>query len=196
LDALKGHEVDTEAWADGLKDEEDEDDQKVSGRLADLPRAITTLDTSKLLPRLSAIPSHGLRSGPEGARFATQATTDGVFEAKKVDTFDAVDVLIVYTEAGDVRVLLDDTVPIGSFKLENRPFKHTSHPYNGSHVLLSHTTDGRIQFNTQDLPLASLGGPLLHVIARDTKRIQSTLAYITQVHRTTCSRATSCFARR
>ena len=181
--ALKGHEVDTEAWADGLKDEEEEEDQKVSGRLADLPRAITTLDTSKLLPRLSAIPSHGLRSGPEGARFATQATTDGVFEVKKIDTSDAVDVLIVYTEAGDVRVLLDDTVPIGSFKLETRPFKHTSHPYNGSHVLLSHTADNQIQFNTQDLPLASLGGPLLHVIARDTKRIQSTLAYITQVIR-------------
>ena len=181
--ALKGHEVDTEAWADGLKDEEEEDDAKVSGRLADLPRAITTLDTSKLLPRLSAIPSHGLRSGPEGARFATQATTDGVFEVRRADVSDAVDVLIVYTEAGDVRVLLDDTVPIGSFKLDTRPFKHTSHAYNGSHVLLSHTTEGHIQFNTQDLPLPSLGGPLLHVIARDTKRIQSTLAYITQVIR-------------
>lgn len=181
--SLTGLEVDTEAWADGLKDEEDEEDTKVSARLADLPRAITTLDTSKLLPRMSAIPSHGLRSGPEGARFTTQATTDGVFEVKKTNASNAVDVLIVYTEAGDVRVLLDDTVPIGSFKLDSRPFKHTSHPYNGSHILLSHTTEGQIQFNTQDLPLASLGGPLLHVIARDTKRIQSTLAYITQVIR-------------
>jgi anaphase-promoting complex subunit 4 len=181
--ALNGLEVDTEAWADGLKDEEDEDDLKTSARLADLPRAITTLDISKLLPRLSAIPSHGLRSGPEGARFATQATTDGVFEVRKADASDAVDVLIVYTTAGDVRVLLDDTVPIGSFKLDSQPFKHTSHPYNGSHVLLSHATKGGIQFSTQDLPLTSLGGPLLHVIARDTKRMQSTLAYITQVIR-------------
>jgi anaphase-promoting complex subunit 4 len=181
--ALKGHEIDTEAWAEGLKDEEDEEDTKASGQLADLPRAITTLDTSKLLPRLSAIPSHGLRSGPEGARFTTQTTTDNVFEVKKVDASDTVDVLIVYTEAGDVRVLLDDTVPIGSFKLDARPFKHTSHPCTGSHVLLSHTNAGEIQFNTQDLPLASLGGPLLHVIARDTKRIQSTLAYLTQVIR-------------
>jgi anaphase-promoting complex subunit 4 len=181
--AVKGREVDTEAWADGLEDEQGEENAKMPGQLADLPRAITTLDTSKLLPRLSAIPSHGLRSGPEGARFTTQATTDGVFEVKKIDASNAVDVLIVYTRAGDVKVLLDDTVPIGSFKVDSRPFKHTSHPCTGSHVLLSHTPEGNIQFNTQDLPLASLGGPLLHVIARDTKRIQSTLAYLTQVIR-------------
>lgn len=181
--ATKDREVNTEAWADGLKDDEDEEENKAARQLADLPRAIATLDTSKLLPRLSAIPSHGLRSGPEGARFTTQATTDGVFEVKKTDAHNAVDALIVYTEAGDVKVLLDDTVPIGSFKVDSRPFKHTSHPRNGSHVLLSHAPEGGIQFNTQDLPLASLGGPLLHVIARDTKRIQSTLAYITQVIR-------------
>lgn len=184
--ALKARgELNTEGWAEGLgDDEEDEEEEaKVFGQPADLPRAITTLDTSKVLPRLSAIPSHGLRSGPEGARFATQATTDGVFEVKKAGTSDTVDVLMVYTEAGDVKVLLDDTVPIGSFKVEASPFKHTSHPCTGSHVLLSRTSEGRLQFNTQDLPLTSLGGPLLHVIARDTKRIQSTLAYLTQIVR-------------
>lgn len=179
-----GSELDTEGWADGLADaEEDEEDTKSPTQLADLPRAITTLDTSKILPRLSAIPAHGLRSGPEGARFATQATTDGVFEVKKTDTSNFVDVLVVYTESGDVRVLLDDTVPIGSFKLETSPLKHTSHPSAGSHVLLSRNQDGKFQFHNQDLPLASLSGPLLHVIARDTKRIQSTLAYLTQTIR-------------
>lgn len=184
--ASKG-ELNTEGWADGLKDDEDYEDEakdgNVSGRLADLPRAITTLDISKILPRLSAIPSHGLRSGPEGARFATQAATDGVFEVKKNDATDTVDVLMVYTNSGDVRVLLDDTVPIGSFNIDSSPLKHASHPCTGSRVLLSRTAEELLQFHTQDLPLASLGGPLLHVIARDTKRIQSTLAYITQVIR-------------
>lgn len=179
-----GKELNTEGWAEGLEDDEEEEEElKAFGQPSDLPRAITTLDTSKILPRLSAIPSHGLRSGPEGARFATQATTDGVFEVKKVDASNSVDVLMVYTEAGDVKVLLDDTVPIGSFKVDGSPFKHTSHPCNGSHVLLSRTSEGHIQFDTQDLPLTSLGGSLLHVIARDTKRIQNTLAYLTQVVR-------------
>ncbi|KAM0713815.1 hypothetical protein Q7P37_010777 [Cladosporium fusiforme] len=180
-------ELDTEDWADGLKDDEDLDDEeeerKQPGQLVDLPRAITTLDTSKILPKLSAIPSHGLRSGPEGARFATQAMTDGVFEVKKTDAPESVDALIVYTDAGDVRVLLDDTVPIGSFKLDSKPCKHASHPRTGSHVLLSRDHESHWQFQTQDLPLVGLGGPLLHVIARDTKRIQSTLAYLTQAVR-------------
>lgn len=179
-------EVDTEGWADGLKDDEDTEEEKEgkqTGQLADLPRAITTLDTSKVLPKLSAIPSHGLRSGPEGARFATQAMTDSVFEVKKADATGSVDALVVYTDAGDVRVLLDDTVPIGSFKLDSNPRKHASHPRTGSHVLLALAPEGHWQFQTQDLPLASLGGPLLHVIARDTKRIQSTLAYLTQAVR-------------
>ena len=177
-------ELDTEGWADGLKDDaEDEDDSMAPVQLADLPRAITTLDTTKLLARLSAIPSHGLRAGPEGARFATQATTDGVFEVKKIDVSGSVDALIVYTKSGDVRVLLDDSVPIGSFSFDSIPFKHASHPLARSHVLLSRTSEGQLQYNTQDLPLGSLGGPLLNVIARDTKRMQSTLAYLTQVIR-------------
>jgi anaphase-promoting complex subunit 4 len=177
-------ELDTEGWAEGLKDdEEDDEDLKAAAQLADLPRAITTLDTTKLLPRMSAIPSHGLRAGPEGARFATQATTDGVFEVKKLDVSGSVDALIVYTKSGDVRVLLDDSVPIGSFSFDSIPFKHASHPLARSHVLLSRTSEGQLQYNTQDLPLGSLGGPLLNVIARDTKRMQSTLAYLTQVIR-------------
>jgi anaphase-promoting complex subunit 4 len=177
-------ELDTEGWADGFKDdEEDEEESKAPAQLADLPRAITTLDTTKLLPRMSAIPSHGLRAGPEGARFATQATTDGVFEVKKTDISGSVDALIVYTTSGDVRVLLDDSVPIGSFSFDSIPFKHASHPLARSHVLLSRTSEGQLQYNTQDLPLGSLGGPLLNVIARDTKRMQSTLAYLTQVIR-------------
>lgn len=181
-------ELDTEGWADGLGDDEegedeDEEELQAPAQLADLPRAITTLDTTKLLPRMSAIPSHGLRAGPEGARFATQATTDGVFEVKKTDVSGSVDALIVYTKSGDVRVLLDDSVPIGSFSFDSIPFKHASHPLARSHVLLSRTSEGQLQYNTQDLPLGSLGGPLLNVIARDTKRMQSTLAYLTQVIR-------------
>lgn len=179
-------ELNTEGWADGLKDDEDMDDEEDIQQprgLVDLPRAITTLDMSKGLPKLSAIPSHGLRSGPEGARFATQAMTDGVFEVMKTEAPESVDALIVYTEAGEVRVLLDDTVPIGSFKLDSKPCKHASHPRTGSHVLLSQSPESHWQFQTQDLPLASLGGPLLHVIARDTKRIQSILAYLTQTVR-------------
>lgn len=178
-----GHGKNTPGDLLGDEGWDDEDDGGTAERLADLPRAIATLDIAKVLPRLSFIPSHGLRAGPEGNRFGTQAATDGVFGTKREDVADAVDVLLVYTEAGDVRVLLDEAVPIGNLSVASKPLRHASHGHGSTHALISQSTDETLQLHFQALPLSNLGGPLLHVVARDTKRITTTLAYVTQTIR-------------
>lgn len=182
--------LDTEGWADGFEELERRAgvghglrEKGVNGFLADLPRTVTMMDVSKIYPRLSAIPSHGLRSGPEGNRFGTQVATDAVFETKKEDVADTVDVLLAYTAAGEAQVLLDEAVPIGTFSTGSQVLQHAAHAQSGMHALLSQSEAGDYRLHLQDLPLSNLSGPLLHVIARDTKRTQTLLAYITQTIR-------------
>ena len=151
--------------------------------LSKLTRSIATLDITKVLPRLSVIPAHGLRS-VDGTRFSTQPSVDSVFETSKDGTSEDVDALLVCASDGKVQVLMDDAVAIGSCTLHARPTLHSSHPDSVSHSILSQTDSGRMQLSTLDLPLATLGGPLLHTIATDTKRISNLLAYV--MHTTRC----------
>ncbi|KAK0996101.1 hypothetical protein LTR91_007074 [Friedmanniomyces endolithicus] len=146
-----------------------------------LTRSIATLDVTSVLPRLSAIPSHGMRSGPDGSRFASQAATDTVFESAKDEAPDGgVDTLVICSSDGKAHVLMDDMVKIGNCGIFGSPLLQASHANCESHAILSQTADEQYHLNTITLPLHTLAGPLLHVIAMNTKRIQTFLSYITQ----------------
>ncbi|KAK6433005.1 hypothetical protein LTR95_010822 [Oleoguttula sp. CCFEE 5521] len=184
---LEEGEMDAEVWAEG---EEHQGLGKsgiegLKSRLADLPRAIAVMDVTKVLPRLSALPAHGLRGGADGSRFGTKAATDAAFETKGEDDAGTADVLFVYTEAGEVQVLLDETVPIGIFELASKPLLHASHPQSSTHAFLSQTQSEQIQLHTQILRLEVLGGALLHTTSRDTTRLSNILAYVLQTLRCT-----------
>ncbi|KAK1819370.1 hypothetical protein LTR12_006196 [Friedmanniomyces endolithicus] len=180
----------------GFGDDDSEDDLSADGsgvfddgkRVADskgsienLTRSIATLDVTTILPRLSAIPSHGMRSGPDGSRFASQAATDIVFESAKDEGSDGgVDTLVICSSDGKAHVLMDDMVRIGTCEIVGSPLLQASHANSESHSILSQTADDQCHLNTITLPLNTLGGPLLHVIATNTKRIQNLLSYISQ----------------
>lgn len=179
-----GDDFTTDDW---WYDEADEDGNgngtksSASGAM-DLPRAIATLDITKVLPRLAAVPvsQTTFRPGPEGIKYATQATTDAVFDAQKEPDPDRVESLIVAQDDGTVDVLVDETVKIGSLSIRGAPVMHAAHPDSPSHVVLSQAAEGSgAQLIFIDLPLATFSGTVLHVIASNTKRIQSQLDYIT-----------------
>lgn len=179
----------TEAWAeDGFVDMstgERASNAKVDGHetLSDLASSIATIDVTKVLPRLSAIPSHGLRLGLDGNKFGTQATTDSVFTPSG-KTSKNVDAFFVCSSDGSIQVLQDETVRIGTVSVQRpKPVLHASHCESACHIVVSRAEEGSLHTNFIQLPLNILGGPLLDIIATNTKRIQSLLAYITQTVR-------------
>ena len=183
----KGEPGSTEEWFDSATDDPEGDNRqdlaKGKSDISELVDSITTLDVAKVLPRLSAIPSHGVRHGPEGSKFSTQASTDSIFDTCRA-TSGLVDTLVTSGTSGYSHVLLDESVEIGSFNLQKRSLMHAAHPQCLSQVILSdagHDTAFRLHYI--DLPLDTLAGPLLHVIATNTKRLQSLVDYISQAVR-------------
>lgn len=172
-------------WYDGLAEMDLSDgDSKRKTVPNDLPHAITTLDVTKILPRLSAIPPHGLKSELDNQTLASQSGVDEMFpSAKDLDAFDRLQSLLVCREGGSVQVLLDETVNIGTCRVGGEPDKHAAHPQSPSHVILVEDHEGRYMSNVIDLPLERLSGPLLHTIATNTKRIQMLLEYVLQTVR-------------
>ncbi|OQO05835.1 hypothetical protein B0A48_09930 [Cryoendolithus antarcticus] len=184
---LEEGEVDTEAWAEGWEHQGSGKggNERLKSRLGDLPRAIAVMDVTKVLPRLSALPAHGMRGGMDGSRFGTKAATDAAFETRGEDDAGTVNVLFVYTDVGEVQVLLDETVPIGKFTLASKPLLHASHPQSSTHAFLSRDQSDKVQLHSQPLPLDTLGGSLLYTTSRDTTRVSNLLSYVLQTLRCT-----------
>lgn len=178
-----GDDFTTDDWYDELDDEDPTGTgTNLNGSgMTDLPRAITTLDVTKVLPRLAAVPvsQTNFRPGPEGIKYANQATTDAVFDAQKEPDPNVVESLVVAQDDGTVDVLLDETVKIGTLKIGGESVLHAAHPNSPSHVLLNKAEGSGLLLSYIDLPLSTLSGAVLHVIASNTKRIQSQLEYIT-----------------
>ncbi|KAK3717034.1 hypothetical protein LTR37_006089 [Vermiconidia calcicola] len=181
-------ELTTEDWFNGA----DDDVELMNGHavkkvnansISQLADSIMTLDVTKPLPSLSAIPSHGLRAGSQGSKFSSQAAVDGIFETRKPASH-GIDVLITSGSSGFSNVLVNDSVKIGSVRLEAHSAHSASNSRCSSSAILSDAeTDGMYHLHYIDLPLAILGGSLLHVIATNMKRLQNSMTYITQTIR-------------
>nr|POE93108.1 anaphase-promoting complex subunit 4 [Quercus suber] len=175
----------TEDWADGADEklQQGQDLRTDRGGLEDLTNALTRLDVTKVLPRLSGIPTHGIRPAGEGMKFVSQAATDGIFQAQKDSVSEKVEILLVCGSQGTVRVLMDHTVKIGTCHIDSPPFMHKASVEGGEHVLLSRKPQQQISATVLSLPIDMLGGSLHHVVVTNTKRIQNLLAYITHTIR-------------
>lgn len=172
-----------EVFKESASEEEIVDGVRTKNVLRDLITTITAQDVTKALPRLSEIPSHGVRHGPDGSKFASQAAVDDVFSVAE-HRFLTVDSLITVTKAGHANILLDASVQIGGFELNSTALLHASHPECPSQAIVTDASgDGDFCLNYIDLPLDTLGGPLPHVIATNTKRLQNLMTYISQTVR-------------
>lgn len=152
------------------KDPQELSNGKSDTELKALASWITMLDPTDALPMLNALPSHG------------PIFTDNTVEAEKGNgSGDFVDILLICDSAGGVHILMDDTVTIGAFPaLKNgaRPLLHASHSDSPAHALIAHSHDDELRMSFVDLPVELLGSPLMHVIATNTKRVQSLMSYI------------------
>ncbi|KAK3057648.1 hypothetical protein LTR09_001832 [Extremus antarcticus] len=149
----------------------------------DLVDSITTLDVTTVLPGLSALPTHGLRGGSDAAKFTNQPGVDNAFTTTASGS-DIIDVLLVCGSSQSTEIYLDDTVKIGNLTLDTPNAFHASHPQCAAHAILVRPQDAdesRLHF--VDLPLDTLGGSLLHVIAANTKRLQDLMVYVTHTVR-------------
>jgi hypothetical protein len=118
------------------------------------------------------------KAGPAGNKFATLVAADEIFETRKQTGTGSVEALIVCQTNGVAQVLLDESVKIGSCRIGLNSFMHASHPESSYHVLLSKEDQSLLRIDFIRLPLSTLGGPLLHVIASNTKRMQNLLDYV------------------
>ncbi|CAK3857010.1 anaphase promoting complex component Cut20 Apc4 like [Lecanosticta acicola] len=173
-------------WYDGLAelDLSDGDPKSKPSLPNDLPRAITMLDVTRVLPRLCAIPPHGLKGELDNKIFTTQIGVDELFPPPRdLDASNRLQSLLICREDGTIQVLLDETVKLGTCRIKGRALAHTAHARSPSHLILSEDDEGRRISNVLDLPLEKLSGTLLHVIATNMKRIQGLLEYILQTVR-------------
>ncbi|KAF2162177.1 hypothetical protein M409DRAFT_58614 [Zasmidium cellare ATCC 36951] len=182
-------ELTTDDWYDGLDEIEEaagSAKKKLDAALMDLPRAITTLDVTKVLPKLSNIQTHSTSNTKVfGAlnKFGNQQATNTLFHTRKDTASNVVQSVLVCQEDGVVQVFLDETVKVGSNSIPGKPIMHAAHPESASHAILSDTGNSSLTLNLLDLPLQALSGPLLHVIGTNNKRIQVLLEYIVQTVR-------------
>ncbi|KAK5166569.1 uncharacterized protein LTR77_008112 [Saxophila tyrrhenica] len=182
-----GDELSTETWFNSIDSQSGTELGKMasgsSEGLQALVDSVTTLDVTTVLPGLSALPAHGMRSTPDAAKFNTQSGVDNAFKTT-ASVSDAVDVLLVCGSSQHADIYLDDTVKVGSISLDTSGTFHASHPHCSTQAVLSRPDDGAVcNLHFIDLPLDTLGGSLLHVIATNTKRMQSLVAYVTQTVR-------------
>jgi hypothetical protein len=183
LAQMQNGELSTEDWFnEDLKLNHEGKEKRLKDGLNGLVDSITTLDITKVLPSLSALPSHGLRGGPEAAKFATQSGIDNAFSTSK-STSSSIDTLLVCGPSRYSSVFLDDSVKVGDLGLDLKNALHASHPQCASQTLLSQSDPSKAELHYVDLPLDTFGGSLLHAVAANTKRMQNLTAYITHAVR-------------
>ena len=160
--------------------------QRSDSAILDLVNAITTMDTTTVLPRLGKIDTpSGMRFSPEGNKFSTQASTDTIFDAS---TFapGIFSTLLTSHANGCVTVFVDETIEVGHIQLSSsEQVRSASSAACPSQVILARDADSQDQYslNFIDLPLDRLGSPLNYVVSLNTRRLQSLTSYITHTIR-------------
>lgn len=151
-----------------------------------LADTIAKLDVTDVLPRLSAIPTHGVRLESVATKFTTQAGVDDILGLKDRSSSE-IDFLITSASSGSTSFYLDDSVKLGSCNLSNASLRLASHPQCSAQVVLTKSGDDEPRRSCQlhyfEMPLDFLGGSMLHVVALNTKRIQNLVSYVLQVRR-------------
>ncbi|KAI7360850.1 hypothetical protein KC354_g8540 [Hortaea werneckii] len=180
----------TEDWYASVASDGDESGSTLPAKHQDgrsvvsaLVKTVSDLDPTIIMPKLSAVPAHGLRSGPDGNKFASQAAVDAVFESQSKAGNNGVNILLVCVSDGKILVLQDDEVEIGSISTGSvSPVACTSHALSSTHAIFS-APEESLTTSMADVPISALSSPLLHAVALNTKRINNLLPYLTHTIR-------------
>ncbi|KAI6896554.1 hypothetical protein KC318_g10611 [Hortaea werneckii] len=180
----------TEDWYASVASDGDESNATLQAKRQDghsavsaLVKTVSDLDPTIIMPKLSAIPAHGLRAGPDGNKFASQAAVDAVFESQSKTGNEGVNILLVCVSDGRILVLQDDEVEIGSIRTgSGKPVACSSLAASSTHAIFSTAGEG-LSAGLADIPISALSSPLLHAVALNTKRINNLLPYVTHTIR-------------
>ncbi|QIW96531.1 hypothetical protein AMS68_002049 [Peltaster fructicola] len=148
---------------------------------ADFPREVTLFDITDVLPRLSALPAHGLRMSTEGAKFAHQSSTDGIFAMPATQGRDGTaEVLLIHVSNGTIRIMLNGTSHVGTVEVSQNVInaRYASTASSGTHALLAAPEAATLHLELLDLPLDDLNGAVLHLTSHSTMQLCSLLQYI------------------
>lgn len=156
------------------------DDHTSTTLPADFPREVTMFDVTAVLPRLSALPAHGLRMSTEGAKFAHQASMDSIFASIAHGQEREVEVLLIHVSNGNVRVMLNGTSHVGTAKstTASNGVRYASTTSAASHALLAPAEVSTLPLELMDLPLSELNGAVLHLTSHSTMQLSSLLQYV------------------
>lgn len=180
----------TEDWYASVASDGDENNATLQAKRQDshsavsaLVKTVSDLDPTIIMPKLSAIPAHGLRAGPDGNKFASQAAVDAVFESQSKTGNEGVNILLVCVSDGRILVLQDDEVEIGSISTgSGKPVACSSLALSSTHAIFS-AAEESLATSLADIPISALSSPLLHAVALNTKRINNLLPYVTHTIR-------------
>ncbi|TVY29164.1 Anaphase-promoting complex subunit [Lachnellula hyalina] len=169
-------------WEELLGDEDVLAGNKVP---LDLPRDLALIDIERSLPKLSVLAAGG---GSEDV-FCSRSSLDALFRPFDPKDNNAVDVMIVGTNEGQVHLSIYDSFVVGSFPSPSiggaDPFHlvlHSSHEQCSTHTLLMKCPDSdSLYFVPMDLRFISASSEYLSLLASRSTNLQNLLRYIHQV---------------
>ncbi|QDS77693.1 hypothetical protein FKW77_003762 [Venturia effusa] len=171
------------------------DEDKVEVPL-DLPEQISRIDITELLPKLPALPllppaayKHG--DHPAAELFSSQSSMDPLLHgAKSSETLNGLDALLLAHSNGTVRLVFYDSLSIGSISMpatwnikDPRFFKHASHPFSRSHMLLAQvdpeeSSSSKTVLMPLSLRFMQSAGSHLHMIEHKTAQLETLVQYV------------------
>ncbi|KOS18588.1 Anaphase-promoting complex subunit 4 [Escovopsis weberi] len=129
--------------------------------LLNLPQELTFLEVETALPRISPLPASSAGSGEDATVFTIRSGIDFLFQTAKRDTYDQVNIMIVGTSDGRLRLSIYDSFVIGCF-----PYKRKE--------------PDEIRLVPMDMPFISSSSINLSLLSSKVTTFQTLLRYLKQ----------------
>ncbi|KAH6668009.1 anaphase-promoting complex, cyclosome, subunit 4-domain-containing protein [Halenospora varia] len=150
-----------------------------------LPRDLSLIDIERSLPKLSLLAAGGSTEDV----FSSRSSLDALFRPFDPKDNDAVDVMVVGTNDGEVHLTIYDSFLVGTFQTPKNTIgkglqliRHSSHEQLSTHALLMKCPSTRcFYFVPMDLRFISASTGYLSLLASRSTALQNLLRYIHQV---------------
>ncbi|KAH8665010.1 anaphase-promoting complex, cyclosome, subunit 4-domain-containing protein [Tricladium varicosporioides] len=169
-------------WNDLLNSDSGASDNSL---FLNLPRDLSLIDIERSLPKLSLLAAGGSTEDV----FSSRSSLDALFRPFDPKDNDAVDIMVVGTDDGEVHLTIYDSFLVGSFQTPKNTIgkglqliKHSSSEQLSTHALLMKCPSTRcLYFVPMDLRFISASTGYLSLLASRSTALQNLLRYIHQV---------------
>ena len=156
----------------------------------ELPQRLSQLDFLSILPKLPTLPllpPAAYKTGDHSAAelFASQVSLDAAIHNSNERHLTEIDVLLLCHGDGRVRIVLYDTLSIGtistpkSWDLETIKYlQHTCHPFSPTQMLLVETSGSQVSLIPLYLKFLQSAGVHLQLIESKTAQLETLVQYI------------------